>query len=290
MNRTIRDITSTVLIFNSPVFREGRRLAAEAVTEKEKAAARAYKRILTGTIILVTLMCVALISCTVLLFLNLEDGIRRYGTVQEDGVTVQYVQGTIQTAALETLGLESYEMASGDRVVLFFDSVEDTLLAAYPKEIYDQKMEIPVCILGFSMLFFITLLLFYALYICRYTDYGRDWYLYLRSLYGSEQKPEYTRRQKVILYAVTILFAALLLWPQLMNLCENAKNLYKVHTFGQLLSDGKVNAAQASEMQSALDEMQSEIESENGAVQDALQEADDASEKIQDILDQMGES
>lgn len=289
MNRTIRNITSTVLIFNSPVYREGRRLAAEAVTEEEKAAARAYKRILTGTIILVTMMCVTLVFSIVLLFLNLEDGGRRYGTVQEDGVTVQYVQGTLHTATLEELGLESYEMAAGDRVVLFFDSVDDTLRTAYPKAVYDQETEISVYILCFSMLFSITLLLFYALYICRYTAYGRDWYLYIRSLDSDGPNPEYTRWQKVILYTIIILIAAVLLWPQLMNLYRHARNLHEIHTSDQVLSDVKEDAEQASEMQSALDEMQSEIESENGAVQDALQEADDASEKIQDILDHIDE-
>lgn len=212
-------------------------LEKENKTAEETAAAGAFRRIMTGILILVAAMFTSL--CIVLVWFDpvLNGGSRRYGTVVKSH-KVRYVEETNQYAGFGDLGLEGYALEEGDRVILFFNSRTDEFEAAYPQDWYDQYTETRVGIIIGTVMMWITLLLLYAV-ICRITPFGMAWFQYSRSsLQLKKESPaDMTPGARAAAYVFIVIMMLITCWPQFAGLMENLAEMREIGAFGEILPE-----------------------------------------------------
>lgn len=109
-------------------------------TEEEVRAAKSFQWFFTLTCIITGLTAIVL---AVAVFVSLAgdmgagfSSVERYGTVKGD--SVRYVQNTMKYIGIEELGLDPADLEEGDRVILFFDSRDDTLISGVSDKAYEE--------------------------------------------------------------------------------------------------------------------------------------------------------
>lgn len=109
-------------------------------TEEEVLAAKSFQSFFTLTYIITGLAAIVL---AVAVFVSLAgdmgvgfSSVEQYGTVKGD--SVRYVQNTMKYIGIEELGLDPADLEEGDRVILFFDSRDDTLIGAVSDKAYKE--------------------------------------------------------------------------------------------------------------------------------------------------------
>ena len=109
-------------------------------TEEEERAAKSFQCFFSLTCIITGLAAIVL---AVAVFVSLAgdtgagfSSVERYGTVKGD--SVRYVQNTMKYIGIEELGLDPAVLEEGDRVILFFDSRDDTLIGAVSDKAYKE--------------------------------------------------------------------------------------------------------------------------------------------------------
>lgn len=257
----------------------GRELCRNASSEEEIRAANAYRRVFAGTIVLAVGFAVALIAVMLLNMPFLDSGTTRYGTVQSDG-SIRYVQNDIKYASAEELGLSDFAPESGDRVVIFFDG-SDNIKSAYPKEYYDEYTKSRLMLILMTALLGITVLIVYALVICRVTPFGRDWYLYCRKI-RELGEPKLSKKQNVAIYAVSLVVSLIVCAPQIANLVGEIQRMQEIEAFGRTISDAREAAGRAQEMTDKLDGLNSRLSSDS-----ALEDAKNAADNVREIADSL---
>ncbi|MCM1047680.1 MAG: hypothetical protein NC433_04565 [Clostridiales bacterium] len=204
-------------------------------TPAEKNAIKAFNRIIIGTLILCFIMVIALIiTMSVPLFTGSISarGDRRYGTVQDDG-RIHYTQGTHQYATQEELGLEQYQLTQGDKVVLFFDSVTEELISAYPENISTASENKWAISLLSVLVISIIILIFYAMFICRATSWGSPLYQWLNTQprwlevkNGNKDWQQMPLWLKLVVAVLVLILASIILAPQLMEIIEKNSSVF----------------------------------------------------------------
>lgn len=260
--------------------REGHKLTKTAQTPEELAAAKAYRRVMWGTVILV-LFFVAVLFVTIFWAFSAHDGTgstHRTGTVQEDG-TVRYIQNDYHYLTLEELGLADAGLQTKDKVTLGFDH-KDKLVYAAPAAVYQAEQDLRFGVVIGIMILMIVTLLFYAIVICRFTSFGSAWYRYIRMLKQKEEQ-ELPLKVKIVIYAISTVIALIICAPQIADIVENIQHMQRIEQFSSFLDSARDAADKASDISENL---------ENITVNpDALQDVKDATDKINDILDKMNQ-
>lgn len=203
-------------------------------TPAEKNAIKAFNRIIIGTLILCFFMIIAIIISTASFFMNPigGHGDKRYGTVQDDG-RIRYTQGTHQYMTQEELGLEQYQLTQGDKVVLFFDSVTEELISAYPENVStasENKWAIGMLSI---LVVSIIILLFYAMFICRMTSWGSPLYQWLNTQprwleikNGNKDWKQMPLWLKLVVAVLVLILATIILAPQLMEIIGKNSSVF----------------------------------------------------------------
>lgn len=263
-------------VLHIPTMKKGMQLSSEAHTAEEIAAAKAFKRVFVGIVIIAVLYVVGLVAVFLCNVPFLDSGTRRNGTVQRNG-SVKYVQNTEKFVSQESLGLSEFELSEGDRIVIFFDK-DDTISSAYPKDYYDSYTETRIiAILGYALLG-ITVILIYALIVCRLTPFGSAWYEYLKKL-SSENTQELPLRRRVIINIVSVAVAVLICMPQLIGIIENARRMEEINEFGKTIKQAQQAADYADRVTENLEGLDEKLDSNIG-----LDNAQNASDRIHDIM------
>ena len=262
--------------FSMPAIRRGIQLEATAQTEDEIAASKAFRRVFYGTIAIVTAYVIGLLAVFFCNMPFLGSGDKRYGTVQEDG-SVRYIQNVEKYASQESLGLSGYHLSEGDRIIIFFDK-NDAITKAYPKEYYDSYTETRLfTILGFALLG-LTLILIYALIICRLTPFGSAWYRYLKKI-TTGHEDDTPPKTKALIYVVSLLTALIICLPQIAGILHNAKRMAEINEFGQTIKNAQQAADNAENIINNLEGLDDKLDINSG-----LDAALSASDKIHDIM------
>ncbi|MBQ4165673.1 MAG: hypothetical protein IJD85_05055 [Oscillospiraceae bacterium] len=262
-------------VLHIPTMKKGMKLGFEAHTAEEIAAAKAFKRVFTGVIIITVLYVVGLVAMFLCNIPFLDSGTRRNGTVQQNG-SVKYVQNTEKFVSQESLGLSEVELSEGDKIIIFFDK-DDNINSAYPKAYYDSYTETRVfAILGYALIG-ITVILIYALIICRLTPFGSAWCEYLRK--NSENTQELPLRRRVIINIVSVAVAVLICMPQLIGIIENARRMEEINEFGKTIKQAQQAADYAERVTENLEGLDEKLDSNSG-----LDNANEASDRIHDIM------
>lgn len=260
----------------------GAELMRSAQTPEEVAAARAYKRIMVGTVVLILVLVVglAILMPLCLTSLELEKGDSRIGTVQADG-QVRYTKNVHVFVSQEELELEHYGLQPGDRVVIYFDSVTEEITSGYPYALFERHTNIRLGLMVGYMVLMVVILLLYILVVCPLTPFGSAWFDYRKK----QKKPEAEQiplRAKIVIYAISAVIAIVICWPQISNLAEEIGQMRRIGAVQQLIQDGQDAAASAENMAQAL-----ETVGQNDETGDALEEAENAAKLIGEILDSM---
>lgn len=181
--------------------KKGKKLLSSAETPEEKAAARAYKRVSIGTVVLVLALVVglAILMPICMTSLQMEDGPSRMGTVQSDG-QIRYTDGVHIFLPQEELEVQDYGLQPGDDVMVYFDPVTEEPTSAYPYALFEEHMNDRISIMLGYMVLMVVILLVYAIVICRYTPFGSAWYLYCRQQRKAEAE-DIPLRAKIVIYA-----------------------------------------------------------------------------------------
>ncbi|MGN0386428.1 MAG: hypothetical protein ACI4EX_11175 [Lachnospiraceae bacterium] len=156
-------------------------------TEEEKRAAKSFLHFFVMTIIISFLVVVGMAVGVLVSQMNNMgngfNGVKRDGTVKGD--SVRYVQNTLQYVSIKELGLEEDGLEEGDRVVLFFDHVNDNIIGAVSGKEYQQNEYKSIWMLLGSMGAGVLILIFWGL-AGRYTC-GKEFSIFY---------PMYQKRQK----------------------------------------------------------------------------------------------
>lgn len=263
-------------VFSISAIKQGKQLEATAQTADEIAAAKAFRRVFYGTIAIVTAYVIGLLAVFFFNMPFLGSGDKRYGTVQEDG-SVRYIQDVEKYASQESLGLSEFQLSAGDRVIIFFDK-NDTISEAYPKEYHDSYTETRLFAILGSALLGLTLILIYALIICRLTPFGSAWYRYLKKITAG-QEVNTSPKANALIYVVSLLVALVICLPQIVGILNNLKRMAEINEFGQTIKNAQQAADDAESMIDNLDDLDEKLESNSG-----IDAAQSASDKIHDIM------
>lgn len=258
----------------------GKKLSKSAATPEEIAAAKAYKRVTWGTVILVLFFVVAVLIST-FWALSAEDSlgsVRRTGTVQQDGI-VRYIHNDAHYLTLEEIGLKDAGLQPGDKVTLGFDH-KDNLISAVPTAIRQAEQDLRFGILVGVMILMVVVLLVYALVICRYTAFGSAWYRYLRKLKQKEEQ-ELPLKTRIVIYAISTVIALIICAPQISDIVGNIQKMQRIEQFGKMIDSAEDAAQKAQDITDKLDDITVDP--------DVLKDAADASQTIRDILENMKE-
>lgn len=260
--------------------KRGRELLASAQTPEEQAAARAYKRVTVGTIVIVLAFVLGLMILTpfCLTSLNLEEGPSRVGTVQSDG-QIRYTDNVHVFLSQEELEAQDYGLQPGDKVVIYFDPVTDEPTSAYPYALYEHHTNTRLGILLGYVVLMVVAILVYAIVICRYTSFGSAWYLYCKKQRQAEAE-EIPLRAKIVIYAIATVIALVVCWPQLESIIENVREDRRIGALSQQIQDAQAAAEQAEDLAENLATV-----GQNDEIQEAVSDAGSAAENIRDILD-----
>ena len=260
----------------------GKELLRSAETEEEKAAAQAYKRVTYGTIILVLAMVLVLMIVTPMCIipLELEEGLSRIGTLQDDG-QVRYTDNVHVYISLEELEAQDYGLQPGDKVKIYFDPVTEEPTSGYPYAVFEEHMNIRLGVLLGSVVVIIVVLLVYAIVICRYTSFGSAWYRYQRKQQEKEEE-DIPLRAKIVIYAISVVIALVICWPSIQGIVEN---ITKGNELRDMVQSAQEAGDKASEMADGI-----ETVGQDSDVQDAVSDAGDAAGNIGDILDELNQS
>lgn len=252
--------------------KKGKLLCKTARTPEEKAAAAAFKRVLTGTIVLVAVLIMGLAIVMSWSILNLEST-GRIGTVQSDG-QIRYIHNTPQYISQEELNLQQWNLQPGDEVYIYTDSVTDEVTGGMPCAVVEYRNNTRFGImLGYIILMIVVLPVF-ALVICRLTVFGSAWYQYCLKQ-EKEDAEEIPPRVKLIINVIALGIAVLMCWSEITDLVHNIQKLQDV-------------GAMAEAVQTAREEAQGYIDAlEDLDVTVDVEDAADAADKIGDILDDL---
>lgn len=257
-------------------------LIKSAKTPEEKAAARAFKRILAGTLTLILALVLGLMVLMPMCLtqLELEDGPSRTGTVQADG-QIRYTDNVHIFLSQEELEAETYGLQPGDKVVIYFDAATGEPTSGYPSAVFDQHQNTRLGILMGFVVVMAVLLLMYALVICRCTPFGSAWYQYQRKQREKDDS-DIPLRAKLVIYAVSAVIAIAVCWPQIRNLADQFQKMQRIEAVQELIQSGQAAADQAEAMADAL-----ETVGQSGGAENAVSDAEDAAEAIREILDSL---
>lgn len=260
--------------------KKGKKLLSSAETPEEKAAARAYKRVSIGTVVLVLALVVglAILMPICMTSLQMEDGPSRMGTVQSDG-QIRYTDGVHIFLPQEELEVQDYGLQPGDDVMVYFDPVTEEPTSAYPYALFEEHMNDRISIMLGYMVLMVVILLVYAIVICRYTPFGSAWYLYCRQQRKAEAE-DIPLRAKIVIYAIATVIALAVCWPQIMGIVENIQESQRIGAMAEQIRDAQAAADQAAGMAENLATV-----GQNGEVQEAVSNAESAAGNIKDILD-----
>lgn len=258
-----------------PTMKAGFELEACAQTEEQFSAAKAFRRVFVGTLAITVIFVLGMIAMFVFFNPFLDSGTKRYGTVEAD--RVNYIHNTETSVSVSSLGLEEYGLSDGDRVVIFFDA-QDNIRSAYPKEYFDGYTETRLyAILGYAMAG-VTLILVYALIICRLTPFGSAWYQYLAKL-RSDSAEAVAPKRRAAITIICVIVALLICLPQLIGIINNIQRMAEINEFGRLIKDTKQVADYADKVTENLEGLDEKLESNSG-----LDKANSASDRIHDIM------
>ena len=233
--------------------KKGKKLLSSAETPEEKAAARAYKRVSIGTVVLVLALVVglAILMPICMTSLQMEDGPSRMGTVQSDG-QIRYTDGVHIFLPQEELEVQDYGLQPGDDVMVYFDPVTEEPTSAYPYALFEEHMNDRISIMLGYMVLMVVILLLYILVVCPLTPFGSAWFDYRKK----QKKPEAEQiplRAKIVIYAISAVIAIVICWPQISNLAEEIGQMRRIGAVQQLIQDGQDAAASAENMAQALE-------------------------------------
>lgn len=256
----------------------GRKLLDSAQTPEEQEVARAFKRVSIGTIALVLILVVGLLVLTPwsIAGLHMEEGISRLGTVQANGQEARYIKNEPVVCSLEALGLQNCGLQPGDKVILYFDTVTDEFIAAYPQVMVEQRGDFRLGILFAAMILMVVVILFYAIVICRYTPFGSAWYLYCKRKRHTEAE-ELPRRTRIAINAAATVIALAICWPGLVSIVENYRQLQQIGERARQIQELGAAVDHATDV---LETLGQEVDA-SGAISDAA----DAASNIKEILD-----
>ncbi|MBP3673413.1 MAG: hypothetical protein J6J18_06245 [Oscillospiraceae bacterium] len=280
------ETVAQLLTINSgrKALKTGADLMKSAQTPEELAAARAYKRIMVGTVVLVLMLVLGLAILTPLCLtsLELEKGDHRIGTVQEDG-QVRYTKNVHVFLSQEELGVQDYGLQPGDKVVVYFDTVTEEVTAGYPYALFERHTNIRLGIMVGYMVLMVVILVVYAAVICPFTPFGSAWYVYRRK----QKKPEAEQiplRARIVIYAISAVIAIAVCWPQIEDLVGEIQQMRKIGAVQELIRSGQEAAENAANMAEALETI-----GQDAQTSEALEDAQRAASLIGEILDSMNE-
>lgn len=254
--------------------KNGKQLCASAQTPEEKAAAAAYRRVSIGNVVLV-LALVAGLVITAIWALTTMEPTGRIGTVQDDG-QIRYIQNTPQLISQEELDLRQWNLQPGDEVYIYTDSVTDEVTGGTPCAVVEYRNNIRLgVLLGFAV-FMAVALLVYALVICRFTAFGSAWYRYCLKQ-EKEETEDIPPRVNLVINIAALAIALLLCWPQIVGIVENIRELENVGAMSDAIHSSREEA------QSMIDGLDNIEITDPGALEDV----NDAAEKIGEILDEL---
>lgn len=256
----------------------GQELCRSAQTPEEVAAARAYKRVMTGSIVLVLVLVVILgiLTPICLTSLEMEKGISRIGVVQED-YSVRYINNVYVYISLEELEAENYGLQPGDKVKIYFSLGTEEPTSGYPYDVFEAHQNTRIGILLGTMVLMIVVLLVYGIVICRYTSFGSAWYRYCRK--QQEKEEDIPLRAKIVIYAVSTVIALVICWPSIKSIVANITKGDELRSSIQAAQEA---AGTASDMVENL-----ETVGQNSDVEDAVSDAGEAAGNIGSILDDL---
>ncbi len=258
---------------------EGKRLCGYAENDEQREAAAAYRRVKIGTALLTAGLMLSLVLVTVLNFPVLASGNVRYGRVQADG-KISYVQNEMKYAAPEELGLSGFDLQSGDRVIIYFKGSDDTVIGAYPKAYVDDFTVSRLKYILLYALLCVTLIIVFALVICRLTPFGRPWYLYCRKL-KQLSEPKLSLGKRVAVNIISVAAALLICSPQLMAIIGEVRHLQEIEAMNKIYRDASEAADKADKITEALDSMNTD------GADSAVEDAKNAADKIRDALSEI---
>lgn len=269
----------SVIISGSKASKEGVELCRNASSEREIKAARAFRRVLAGAIVLAVCFAAVLLVVMFINISSINSENDRYGSVQDDG-SIRYTDNGFKYVSAEELGLSDAGLKAGDGVVIFFDS-SDNITSAYPKEYYDEYTGSRLMAIILTLLLGGTVIIIYALVICRLTPFGRDWYLYCREKKGLEEQ-KLSKKQNAAIYAVSLAVSLIVCAPQIVNLVGEIQRMQEIEAFGRTISDAREAAGRAQEMTDKLDGLNSRLSSDS-----ALEDAKNAADNVREIADSL---
>lgn len=269
------------------------------MTEEEQDVVKAYHRILGGTFglcILIIIAFSAFFTLTVIRTPIGNHGDKRYGTVQSDGM-IRYVQNTNQYRTQDELGLSEYELMPGDRIVMLFDAGTGSLMAAYPQKLWDE-LEERMLVSGAAVFgVCIAVLLFYAVFICRATSWGKPLWSWLptqpewqKELAEEKEWKNASLGLKFAVMAVVFVLAGIILWPQISELAGNIKVFREREEMSGTFQEGMKAGQEAERMSENLQNIGSddedsseEEEAENKDSESPEEEKKEAAEKTSGV-------
>ena len=248
-------------------------------TEFEEKAARAFKRTTIGTIILVALMVICTIVVTIVFLPIIGTGVSRMGRV-EDG-RIRYIQNDIRYVEFEEVGLEEYGLQENDKITLYFDSVTDELVEAYPTEYVEKYQNKGIGIILGNMIAWIVILIFYAIVICRMTPFGSAWTQYCMIV--REKRRKLSPTANLAISVIAFIIAIIVGLPQLEALVGNIQRMQEIDRQRTILHRGLEAGENAEKMQESLDQIGEDVSS---GTEGSIDDVNNAMKRIKEILDE----
>lgn len=182
---------------------------------------------------------------------------------------------------LEDVGLEDFGLGEGDEITLYFDSISDELVEAYPSEYVEKHQNKLIGIVIGSLIVWIVISVFYAGVICRMTPFGRPWTLYC--LQQKEKEPKLSPKANFVVALAAILFALFLCLPQIRSLIGEIQKMQEINNRSALIRQSMEAADKAEQMKENLGDLQEDISPGN---EDAMESPREAANRIKELLDE----
>lgn len=254
--------------------RTGRALMnKENKTPFEAEAAKAYRRTLIGTVILVVMMVVVTFFVVFAFLPDMGSNVARYGRV-ENGM-IRYIHNDVTYVEPEAVGLSAFDLSENQRITLFFNSVTDKITEAYPTEYVEKYQNTGIAIIIGNMVAWIVILLLYALVICRLTPFGRAWTEYCLRL--KEKEPKLSKKANFVLSSIALVIAIVIALPQLTELLGHMQRMRDIDRQRSIIQQGLAAGEAADKTIENLENMQ--------PVEVDTQGVNDAAERIRQLLD-----
>lgn len=255
--------------------RAGRALMhKENKTPFEAESAKAYRRTLIGTLILVALMVVVTVYVVFAFLPDMGTNVTRTGRV-ENGM-IRYIHNDVTYADPQELGLSAFDLSENQKITLFFDSVTDEITEAYPTEYVQRYQNTGIAIILGNMVAWIVILLIYALVVCRLTPFGRAWTEYC--IKQKAKEPKLSRKANLALSGIALVIALVIALPQLTELFGHMQRMRDIDRQRSIIQQGLAAGEAAGEMIENLENMQ--------PAEADIQDVNDAAERIRQLLDE----